>query len=120
METQKKPTIRRRRRKRGTGRKYFTQVHEDAILKYVASEDVRERTELYRLYIGPVFNEMVDKIVFTYKFTTLPNIDYLRDECKIWLVTILDKYVDGLEISSDKDKVKTLLRNLYDEALSIT
>jgi len=35
---------------------------------------------------------MVDKIVFTYKFTTLPNIDYLRDECKIWLVTILDKY----------------------------
>ena len=35
---------------------------------------------------------MVDKIVFTYKFTTLPNIDSLRDECKIWLVTILDKY----------------------------
>jgi len=22
----------------------------------------------------------------------LPNIDYLRDECKIWLMTILDKY----------------------------
>jgi len=35
---------------------------------------------------------MVDKIVYTYKFTTLPNIDYLRDECKVWLVTILDKY----------------------------
>ena len=35
---------------------------------------------------------MVDKIVFTYKFTNLPNCDYLRDECKIWLVTILDKY----------------------------
>tara|TARA_R100001132_G_C3245314_1_gene74527 strand:+ start:282 stop:830 length:549 start_codon:yes stop_codon:yes gene_type:complete len=35
---------------------------------------------------------MVDKIVFSYKFTNLPNIDSLRDECKIWLVTILDKY----------------------------
>ena len=35
-------------------------------------------------------------------------------------VTILDKYVDGLEISSDKQKVKNLLRNLYDEAISIT
>tara|TARA_R100001594_G_scaffold150341_1_gene211095 strand:- start:1014 stop:1562 length:549 start_codon:yes stop_codon:yes gene_type:complete len=35
---------------------------------------------------------MVDKIVFTYKFTNLPNIEYLRDECKIWLMTILDKY----------------------------
>ena len=35
---------------------------------------------------------MVDKIVFTYKFTTLPNIDELRDDCKIWLTTILGKY----------------------------
>jgi hypothetical protein len=35
---------------------------------------------------------MVDKIVFTYKFTTLPNIDELRDECKVWLTMILDKY----------------------------
>tara|TARA_R110000824_G_scaffold170181_5_gene347488 strand:+ start:11144 stop:11692 length:549 start_codon:yes stop_codon:yes gene_type:complete len=35
---------------------------------------------------------MVDKIVYTYKFTNLPNIDELKDECKIWLTTILDKY----------------------------
>jgi DNA-directed RNA polymerase specialized sigma subunit len=35
---------------------------------------------------------MVDKIVYTYKFNTLPNIDFLREECKIWLVTILDKF----------------------------
>jgi len=30
--------------------------------------------------------------VFTYKFSNLPNIDLLRDECKIWLTTILDKF----------------------------
>jgi hypothetical protein len=35
---------------------------------------------------------MVDKIVYTYKFSNLPNIDLLRDECKIWLTTILEKY----------------------------
>jgi len=35
---------------------------------------------------------MVDKIIYTYKFTSLPNIDYLKDDCKIWLTTILDKY----------------------------
>tara|TARA_R110000824_G_scaffold109740_4_gene257566 strand:+ start:7254 stop:7802 length:549 start_codon:yes stop_codon:yes gene_type:complete len=35
---------------------------------------------------------MVDKIAYTYKFTSLPNIDYLKDDCKIWLTTILDKY----------------------------
>tara|TARA_R110000824_G_scaffold363947_2_gene552294 strand:- start:3163 stop:3741 length:579 start_codon:yes stop_codon:yes gene_type:complete len=43
-------------------------------------------------YIQPAFHEMVDKICFTYKFTTLPNSESLREECKIWLVTILDKY----------------------------
>ena len=35
---------------------------------------------------------MVEKIIFTYKFNTLPNIDPLKEECKIWLTTILDKY----------------------------
>jgi len=35
---------------------------------------------------------MVDKIVYTYKFTSLPNVDLLKEECKIWLTTILDKY----------------------------
>jgi hypothetical protein len=42
--------------------------------------------------LQPAFSEMVDKIVFTYKFTTLPNIDVLREECKVWLMTILDKF----------------------------
>ena len=71
---------------------YFTQVHEDAIVQYVKSNSLKERTELYSKFIQPAFNEMVDKIVFTYKFTNLPNIDYLRDECKIWLMTIVEKY----------------------------
>ncbi len=71
---------------------YFTQIHEDAIVRYAQINCSRERTELYVNWIGPAFNEMVDKIVFTYKFTNLPNIDSLRDECKIWLMTILDKY----------------------------
>ena len=84
--------MKRRRRRSKTGRQYFTQVHEDAIVSFVASSDPKERTELYEEYIQPAFDEMVDKIVFTYKFTTLPNIDDLRDECKIWLTTILHKY----------------------------
>tara|TARA_Y100000296_G_scaffold81034_1_gene107373 strand:- start:53 stop:601 length:549 start_codon:yes stop_codon:yes gene_type:complete len=35
---------------------------------------------------------MVDKIIYTYRFTSLPNIDSLKDDCKIWLTTILNKY----------------------------
>ena len=73
-------------------RNYFTQDHEEAILKYVASSSKEERTELYKIYIGPAFEEMVNKIVYSFKFTNLPNIESLMDDCKIWLITILDKY----------------------------
>jgi hypothetical protein len=85
-----KKAVKPRRKKQK--RLYFTQVHEDAIIEYAKTEDIKRRTELYVNLIGPAFNEMVDKIVFTYKFTTLSNIGDLREECKIWLTTILDKY----------------------------
>ena len=71
---------------------YFTQEHEKAIIKYAATDCIKIRTDLYINWIQPAFNEMVDKIVYTYKFNTLPNIDYLKDDCKLWLITILDKY----------------------------
>ncbi len=89
MTTQKKTKRKRRPRRKNH---YFTQEHEDAIIRYSESSCQREKTDLYIQFIRPAFNEMVDKIVFTYKFTTLPNCDSLRDECKIWLMTILDKY----------------------------
>ena len=82
----------RRRRRKSNKKHYFTQDHEDAIVKYANSECIKERTQLYIDLIQPAFNEMVNKIIFTYKFTSLPNIDPLREECKIWLTTILDKY----------------------------
>ena len=83
---------RRRRRRASKGRHYFTQEHEDAIVRYTNTNSMKERTELYVKWIQPAFDEMVDKIVYTYKFTNLPNIDDLKDECKIWLTMILDKY----------------------------
>jgi len=79
-------------RKKKNKNYYFTQDHENAIILYTKSSDLREKTKLYETYIGPAFSEMVDKIVYTYKFTNLPNVDCLRDECKFWLTTILEKY----------------------------
>ena len=71
---------------------YFTKVHEDAIVEYCFSTSREQKSKLYMSLIQPAFEEMVNKIVFTYKFNTLPNIEYLMDDCKIWLTTILDKY----------------------------
>ena len=67
-------------------------MHQDAIVAYTKTDDNKIRTQLYIEYIEPAFSEMVDKIVYTYKFTNLPNIDLLKEECKSWLTTILDKF----------------------------
>ena len=71
---------------------YFTQEHEKAIIEYTSTTDNEIRSRIYVKWIQPAFNEMVDKIVYTYRFTNLPNIDDLRAECKVWLTTVLNKY----------------------------
>ena len=75
-ETTKKPRRRRRKKQKNY---YFTKVHEQAIIDYKNTQCLKERAELYRIYIQPALSEMVDKIVYTFKFTTLPNIDYLKE-----------------------------------------
>jgi hypothetical protein len=85
-KTNKTPTKKRKKQY------YFTEFTEKAIIDYCATDDIKIRTQLYVEHIQPAFDELVDKIVYTYKFTSLENISYLRDECKIWLTTILSKF----------------------------
>jgi len=80
------------RKRRKKSNQYFTKVHENAILEYINSEDLKHRNETYRDVIRPVFVEMINKIVFTYKFTNLPNIESLKDECEVHLITILSNF----------------------------
>jgi len=82
----------RRTRRSPKKNHYFTSVTEQAIVDYCATECLTQRTRLYVDHIQPAFNEMVDKIVYTYKFTSLENVDLYKDECKIWLTTILGKF----------------------------
>ena len=71
---------------------YFTKVTERAIIDYCATDNLNVRTQLYIDHIQPAFNELVTKIVYTYKFTSLENIDVLKEDCKVWLTTILGKF----------------------------
>ena len=71
---------------------YFTVEHEQAIIDFSSTDDLKIREKLYVEKIQPVFSQMVDKIVFTYRFTSLPDIDDLRTECKVYLATILTKF----------------------------
>ena len=81
-----------KRKKKKKSNHYFTQDTEDAIVAYARTEDISVRTKLYVEHIQPAFNELVDKIVYTYKYTSLQIINPLKEDCKIWLTTILDKY----------------------------
>ena len=87
-----KRKLTRKRRNKRQKRDYFTEVHQEAIVRYATTTDFKERDKLYKELIEPAFSEMVDKIVYTYKFTNLANIGDLKAECKIWLTTILDKF----------------------------
>jgi len=71
---------------------YFTILHEQAIIDYIKTTDSRKRNELYVTIIQPAFHEMIKKIVYRYKFFSLPNIDSLIQECESHLVTILSKF----------------------------
>lgn len=55
---------------------------------------------------------MVNKMVFTYKFTSLPNIEDLKDECKVWLTTILDKF-DPLKGSKAFSYFSVITKNWF-------
>jgi len=79
--------------KRGSGKNvYFTQDHQAAIEKYIVSKDSKERNHLYMTLIGPALSEMINNIVYTFKFTSLPNIDNLKEDCMHHLVTTLNKF----------------------------
>jgi len=82
----------KKKRKPRTKRLYFTKDHENAIIEYNNSDDFKLKTRLYEDMIHPALDEMVDKIVYTYKFNTLPNIHELQSDCKVMLVTILHKF----------------------------
>jgi len=71
---------------------YFTKFHEQAILDYVQETDIEKRNEIYKNILQPVFTQLINKIVYTYRYNTLPNIEILKEDCLVFLITILDKY----------------------------
>jgi len=88
---QKKPKEERKRGK-NTNNHYFTKEHEDKIIEYNSEEDSRKREALFIQHIQPVLDKMIEKIVITFKFNALENIDVLKEECKLWIPSVLGKY----------------------------
>ena len=67
--TEVKRVIKRRRRKKGKGKQYFTQETEDAIVEYNGSEDVKIRNDIYNERIRYAFDKLAENILNTFKFS---------------------------------------------------
>ena len=65
--TEVKRVIKRRRRKKGKGKQYFTQETEDAIVEYNGSEDVKIRNDIYNERIRYAFDKLAENILNTFK-----------------------------------------------------
>ena len=113
-----------RRAKKSKKNHYFTKVTENAIVKYASTEDTAVRTKLYIEHIQPAFNELVDKIVFTYKFTSLQNIEFLKnDELEIicippWKIENIVSKVDHFHNASSFQEMSELAVKNYFNLIS--
>lgn len=71
---------------------YFTEDTEKAIIEYVKATDPKEKNEIFKTRMNKTFKELIDNIVQVYKFGKLPNISLLKEDCLLYLITVLHKF----------------------------
>lgn len=85
-------TVRKRKPKQTNV--YFTQETEDAILRYVSSQDDTERNKIFNEHINYAFHKLAENIIHTFKFyyTEVETIDELKHELVCVLLEKLKLY----------------------------
>jgi hypothetical protein len=71
---------------------YFNKAVHDAIIRYCIESDENEKQKLYIEYIDPTFKQLIEKVVYAYKFTGLKNLEDLKDDCLSMLISNLQKF----------------------------
>lgn len=72
---------------------YFTDDHERMFIEYINEQDVEKKNKLYTEFLRPVFIEMIEKIVFSYRFDKiLTNIEEHISECLSYLIIVAHNY----------------------------
>ena len=71
---------------------YFTEDTEQAILEYVKSLDSKEKNEIFKSRMNKTFKELIDNVVQVYKLGKLPNIALLKEDCLLYLISVLHKF----------------------------
>lgn len=76
---------------------YFTEDTEQAILEYVKSTDSKEKNEIFKNRMNKTFKELIDNVVQVYKLGKLPNISLLKEDCLLYLISVLHKFDQNRE-----------------------
>jgi hypothetical protein len=90
-------------------------IYENAYVKVVVVD--KTNPFLFDRYIDALYKVEPTDISILEDFDTMPedgDVEFVEDT-----MTILDNYLDSKELDVDKTKVKSLLRSVYQEAISI-
>lgn len=88
-----KRVVKRRRRKKGKGKQYFTQETEDAIVEYNGSDDAKIRNDIYNERIRYAFEKLAENILNTFKFSYFQcSHEEVQQEVVSNLVSNIHKY----------------------------
>jgi hypothetical protein len=107
-----------RKRKPKEPRIYFTQDTEDAIIKYLITEDNVERNVIYNNHIKYAFYKLSENIIHTFKFyyTDSDTIEELKHEVITFLLEKLHLYHHSKNIN---DKLKKTIIGIHNEKYEI-
>jgi hypothetical protein len=86
--------------KRGRKRKhYFGPEEEDAVIKYLESNDQEDRNEIYNIWLKDVFIKMVESIIRTYN---LQRDGYTHEELMVDTLSHLISKMDRFDVNRHK------------------
>ena len=83
-------------RKKAKSRMYFTQITENAIIRYNSSEDSVLRNRIYNDHIAYAFDKLAENIIHTFKFYyfDVPS-EQVKHEVVSFLVMNIHKFKEG-------------------------
>ena len=83
-------------KKKAKSRMYFTIETERAIIAYNASDDHREKNQIYNAELRYPLEKLAENIIHTFKFYHFDQpIDSVKHEVVSFLITRLDKFTEG-------------------------
>ncbi len=83
-----------RKRRKKKSRDYFTQDTEDAIVRYLASDDYIEKNRLFSRHINDSLYKLAENIINTFKFhyTGVDSIEDLKHQVVVFLLEKFHRY----------------------------